>query len=270
MTATDLGAALDDLYAVPLNRFTEKRNELARSLAPHAAAIKALKKPNTAAWAINQVVRAHPDEVEALFAATDRLRHAQRRVLSGGKATDLRGATDERNGIVALLTKLAETILVAAGHAGSQSTLTAVSDSFVAVATDDTGAELLRKGRLTRELTPGSLVDVGGLTLVPDAEPSVPVAGEPDRTAISAARRRRDEARAALKAAREAAKAANVEAARREIEADEAVRRGKVAQEQADFSRRAAEARQSELEQAEEVLAAAEQALHDAGERSGS
>ena len=83
--------------------------------------IKALKKPNLAAWAVNQLARKHPDEVEAIFDVTEKLRHAQRRVLSGGKATELRKATDERNKVVGQLKKLGAKILRDAGSTASAS-----------------------------------------------------------------------------------------------------------------------------------------------------
>lgn len=261
----DVEAALEQLYAARLDEFTATRNALAKELGgAEGATIKALKKPNIVAWAINQLARAHADDVKELFEATEKVRQAQRRVLSGGKASDLRRTTDERNKVAARLTKLVEKILSDAGHSAGASTLAGVRDSFVAVASDDAGADLLRKGRLTRELQPGSIVDVGGLALVPRDEEEEE---EPrrDRNRLQEARRERDEARAALKEARDALKKANSEATRLEIEADSAAKRAKTAQEKAEFARRAADARRAEVEEAEEAVKAAERAVREAG-----
>jgi hypothetical protein len=261
---SNVDAALDKLYAVPLDEFTSTRNALAKELGSHGDEIKTLKKPNLAAWALNQLARRHATELDELFSVTDKLRHAQRRVMSGGKASDLRGATDARNKVASRLTKLAEKILTEAGHAASPSTLSAAGDSFVAVASNDQGAELLRSGRLTRELTPGSVVDVGSLTLVPQAEDDAADEPRPDRSRLKEARAARDEARATLKAARDAAKKANTEATRLEIEADDAAKRAKSAAEKADFAIRAAEARKTDVEEAERAVQEAEQAVRAA------
>ncbi len=255
-----LDSALDRLYGVPLDEFTATRNTLAKELTgDDARQVKALKKPNIAAWALNQLARR--DDLSVLFDATDKLRRAQRRVLSGGKASELRAATDERNRVVSGLTKRAADVLEEAGHAAAASTLSAISDTFVAVASDDVGAELLRKGRLTRELHPQSVVDVGGLTLVesPDEDEALP-----DLGALEAARAAVDEARARVKDAQAAVSEANREAEHLSHEADRAERAATAARESAEFARRAADARKGELDDAERSLAEAREALRDA------
>jgi hypothetical protein len=262
----DLETALDELYAVGIEAFTAKRNELAKQLSgADAGAVRALKKPNLAAWAVNQLARRHPDEVAEVFAVTDKVRHAQRRVLSGGKATDLRKATDERNKVVGRLTSLAEKLLVAAGHGASASTLQAVTDSLMAVASDDEGAERLRKGRLERELEPSAFIDVSGLTLVesPSDEEEAGTHAEPDLSRLHEARRLVSESRGAVKDATAAYKQADREAERLTRAAEEAERRAKAAHEEAEFARRAADARKAEAEEAEQRLVASQAALSD-------
>jgi hypothetical protein len=262
----DVESALDQLYAAGLDEFTTTRNALASELASAGDArastqIKALKKPNLAAWALNQLARNHPAELEELVAATDRVRRAHRRALSGGKAADLREATDERNRVVSRLTKLAGFVLTDAGHAAATATLAAVSDSFVAIASDEVGAELLKKGRLSRELRPGAIVDIGGLTLVPDEADDAASPTERDVSAIQAARVGVNEARQKLKSANDAVREADAEAWRLSGEADEAERRAKAAREAAEFAKRAAEARHVEAEQASQALDDAQEHL---------
>ncbi len=262
----DLESALDRLYAVDLDEFTSTRNRLSSELTSAGdktagIQIKSLKKPNIAAWTLNQLARSHKDELEELFAATDRVRRAHRRALSGGKATDLREATDERNRVVSKLTKIAGAILVEGGHAAATATLAAVSDSFMAIASDDAGADLLRKGRLERELQPGAIADVGGLTLVPDGDDESVPAAKADVTAVQAARVKINQARQRVKDANEALRDADAEAWKVSGEADEAERRAKAAREAAEFAKRAAEGRKSDAEQAAKALEEAEETL---------
>lgn len=240
---------IDRLYTLPLDEFTAARDALAKELrsageGATATRVKGLRKPNLAAWGLNQVARAHAEDVDELFAATERVREVQRKVMSGGKG-DLRGVTDERNRVVARLVKLGSEILRRAGHATSQQTLSAIGDSLVAVASDEEGAELLRAGRLSRELKPQSVVDVGGLTLV-TSEPSE---AEPERPGRDLA----------------ALRAAVKDATKRKEEADRAVEVAEGEAERlaqaAEFARRAAEARRAEAAEAERALAEAEEAL---------
>src|SRR4051794_10486573 len=90
---------IDRLYDLPLSEFTSERNALAaelRASGDHEAAalVKALRKPAAAAWAVNQLVRAEPDLVEALLGAGGELRQAHRQAASGRGADQLRAAAD--------------------------------------------------------------------------------------------------------------------------------------------------------------------------------
>jgi hypothetical protein len=238
------------LYSLPLDEFTAARDKAAKELRASgdkdgAARIKALKKPNIAAWALNQL--AHRGELDELFDVTDRLRDVQRKVMSGAKA-DLRGATDERNAAVAKLTKLAGTVLDEGGHAGAPQTLSQVSDALLAVASDEEGAEVLRAGRLVRELKPGRVVDMGVLGVVesePDEEEAPP---SPDKRAAL------ETAIALAEHAMREADAAEAEARRLADEAEQAERRAKSAAEAAEFARRGAEARRTEADEARRAV----------------
>jgi len=245
-----------ELYRLPIDEFTAARDKLVRELRSGgdkdaAARVKALKKPNLAAWALNQLAHRHPEPLDELFDVTSRVRDAQRKVMSGRKA-DLRAATDERNAVVAKLAKLAQDALEEAGHAASGQTMSAIGDSLVAVASDEEGADTLRTGRLSREFKPGAVVDVGVLGLVADDEEDAPT-GPETRTiesthaALAAARRRAEQTSIA-------ADGAEAEARRLADEADQAERRAKSAGEAAEFARRAAEARRAEADEAAEAL----------------
>lgn len=249
--------SLDDriaeLYRLPLEEFTAARDDLSRDLRGNgdkdaAARVKALKKPNLAAWTLNQLAHRHPDDVSELFDVTAQVRDAQRKVMSGRKA-DLRAATDRRNAVVGRLTRLASDILVDGGHPASPQTMSAIGDSLVAVASDDQGAEALRRGTLTREFKPGAVVDVGVLGVVADEDD-----GEraPEEDASSARVRQAAQRRAEESSL--AAEAAEAEARRLADEAEQAERRAKSAAEAAEFARRAADARRAEADEAAEAL----------------
>jgi hypothetical protein len=59
-----------DLYGLPLDRFTEERNSLAKQLRQdgardQAAAVAKFRKPSAAAWAVNRASFTGSEEEEA-------------------------------------------------------------------------------------------------------------------------------------------------------------------------------------------------------------
>ena len=70
---------IDALYGLALDEFTSARNDLARDLRKQgdrerADAVAKLPKPSRAAWAVNQLARRHPGEVDDLLRAGEELR----------------------------------------------------------------------------------------------------------------------------------------------------------------------------------------------------
>src|SRR4051812_40117151 len=107
---------ISDLYALPLERFTAERNALAAELrsdgdAQGGATVKALRKPSAAAWAVNQLVRAEPDLVEALLGAGGELRQAHRQAASGRGAEQLRAAAEAERAAIEQLMERAPAVL---------------------------------------------------------------------------------------------------------------------------------------------------------------
>src|SRR2546430_2524275 len=79
--AAAVEAAADELYGLPLAEFTRARDERTRALRKGgkrqaAEAVKALRRPTTGAWALNQLARRRRDELERLLATGKRLRGA--------------------------------------------------------------------------------------------------------------------------------------------------------------------------------------------------
>src|SRR4051794_28713740 len=94
---------LDELYAAPLDAFTRTRDALARELAKddraRAEAVRKLKRPSVAAWALNQVARREPAAVRRFLERAKALHDAQ---LAG--SDELRGAlAAERQSATAVL-----------------------------------------------------------------------------------------------------------------------------------------------------------------------
>ena len=246
-TSTDRYAStvahdVDALFALPPEEFTAARDELAKSLEERQAAkeVKALRRPTTAAWAVNQTVRRHPDALERLLAAGREVRSAQRRAASGLSAPTFGKAIAERRRLVIELTDLATAILEEAGRPAELQTR-AIANTFEAAAADEAAAEAVAAGRLSKELTPpAGFEGLGGFEVL-EGEGVDEAAEEegPDPAAARAARlaekwrtrlaTAREELRAAERAADEAARrAADLERdlarARREAEDADAKR----------------------------------------------
>jgi hypothetical protein len=143
------------LYALPPEEFTAARDRLAADLkeageADRAAAVKKLRKPSIVAWAVNAVARDRPEDVEALRAAGQALRRAQRKALSGGGGEDLRSATDERRALVGSLTDAGVAAIGARGAAHRD----AIASTLDAASIDDELGARLHVAVLEREATP--------------------------------------------------------------------------------------------------------------------
>jgi hypothetical protein len=95
----------DELYGLPLEEFVPARDALAKELRAAgdregAAEVKKLVKPSRAAWAVNQLARSHPDEIQALVDAGTALAGAQEELLAGADAAVLRQAAEAARALV--------------------------------------------------------------------------------------------------------------------------------------------------------------------------
>ena len=190
----------DQLYALPIEEFTQARNDAATELRKagrrdEAEEVKALRKPSAVAGAVNRLVREHRDQVEEYLTAAAELRDAQ----VAGKG-DVAAATKRERETLDRLLRLAS------GE---------VRQTLQAAAVDDEAAEELRRGRLERELEPR-----GFGTLLTHAKPAPakpkpkPAKPKPDDRA----------ARVKLRQAQEKLSAARSELARAEAAVEQAQR----------------------------------------------
>jgi DNA repair exonuclease SbcCD ATPase subunit len=240
----DLDAALAALYQLPLEQFVATRDQLARRLRAAgdratARQVAGLRRPPVSAWAANQLAHAAPNAVAELLEAGVALRQAQQDALAGqpGAARRLRTATAHLRAAITRLSARAETLLVRAGHAASDATLTRLAATLQAAATGDEATRAaLAQGRLPGDLDPAGF----GLEVAPaPAEEAAPVTAEPEAPVapVDRADARREQARAA---------------ARRALEQ----------------TRRAAEQARAVLDQAQEAAASRQQVAQQAHQRS--
>jgi hypothetical protein len=237
-----LESELDNLYAAPPADFTRARNDLAQRLkqagqVEDAAAVKQLRKPTVPLWAVNQLARRHTDDVRALLDAGERLRVAQQAALRG-ESQELRTATAEERKILHGLTQRAAELLRETGHSADTKR---IADTLRAAAVDESGRELLQRGRLSEASGFGSFA---GMEIPARSKPEGKTAKPPS----PAAQRRREEQlrklregvtkakRDATKAERAAARAeATLDTARqRLVEANEMVQRAEAELEKAE------------------------------------
>ena len=193
----------DQLYALPIEEFTQARNDAATELRKagrrdEAEEVKALRKPTAVAGAVNRLVREHRDQVEEYLTAAAELRDAQ----VAGKG-DVAAATKRERETLDRLLRLAS------GE---------VRQTLQAAAVDDEAAEELRRGRLERELEPR-----GFGTLLTHAKPApakpkpMPAKPKPDDRAARVKLRQAQEKLSAARSGLAQAEAA-VEQAQRELD----------------------------------------------------
>ena len=147
--------AAEALYGLAPGEFTSARDARAKELRKRgerdaADAVKELRKPTVAAWALNQLARGRPKDVERLLSAGDELRAAQEELLAGGDRSAFQEAASMERELVAQLSADAATLASEAGQrsGGLQEKL---AGTLHAAALDEETAEELRAGRLTRE-----------------------------------------------------------------------------------------------------------------------
>jgi hypothetical protein len=148
-----LDEALDELYGAALDEFVAERKRLANKLGgDDAKEVEALKKPNVAAWVLNQLARRERRDVDLLLDAGHRLRQAQAGVLRGAEKETFEDARRKESDALKRLTKAAERLLRDARGSASASTLAQVEESLRAAAITEEGRELLARGRFTEPL----------------------------------------------------------------------------------------------------------------------
>ena len=255
---TAMSDPVDELYVLPASEFVAARDRLARKLTAakqreRAREIKALPRPNVAAWVVNQLAHKHGAVLRRLIDAGETLRRAQRRVVRGGDADELRTAATRRQDVLRELRRSAAAIL---GTAGSGAHLDAVLATLEAASIDPAAAKAVSAGRLSRELPrPSGFGEASQLSLVVSRRTTPPA--PPVRTA-----RKSTAARAAE--SRRQARELIVEAKRLEREAVRSEQAAARAAKQTASLERARHKHLGRVEQLREELTAAERQAREA------
>jgi hypothetical protein len=257
---------VDDLYGLPLDRFVPERTALTKELRAagqreEAAAVASLRKPSIAAWAVNQLVRSQGRAITSLFEAGQALRNAQAKVLAGrGGGPALRTAAERERNAVDALVKAGRGLLCSDGHELSAAIIERVRETLHAAALDDDAQQLIRGGRLERELR-----HVGFGIEDAAAAPARRATPARRRATAGGASRARGTANGARESGDDRERAARERAESRRVERDRANARKTARALEADARRRVTRAARA-LALAEERRERAERAMHDADE----
>jgi hypothetical protein len=166
------------LYRGVPEGFIEARDALVKRLRDggrddDAAAVKKLRRPTVAAWALDQLAEDAPDAIGELLDAGADLAGAQRATLSGRDPKALRDAAARRRESIAGLTEGAVAALRDAGRAPDPH-VEDIRGTLEAASVDDEVGGRLRTGTLDRTVRPAAgFGDLSGLHLVSrrDEEP---------------------------------------------------------------------------------------------------
>jgi len=256
---------LDRLFGLPLDAFVAARDEAVRMLKrtgdPGAAArVGALRKPSVSAWAVNQLARRHADQLGQLLKSGEHLRAAHRAVLAGGGRAGLADAARVMRAAVSELVETAAGELEAAGRPASEAVRNRIAGTLHAAARGQQGAELVRKGRLLRDLDPSGSA-FADLATGATSEPAGMLRPADDTAARErrqARRRARDQARRQASAAADAAVLARRQAERLRYAADRAEQAAARAREAADAAAKAEQAARERATRTAAELADAE------------
>jgi hypothetical protein len=168
---------VDALYKLPLAEFTAARNALAKRLKQsgrgnEADFVKALAKPSSSAWAVNQLYWNHRDAFDRLIATGERFREAQTSRLSR-KVADMRVALDARREALSHISQTASALLRDVGHNPTPDTMLRVTTTLEALSLYASSTDGPRPGRLTHDVDPPGFESLASF---------VPGAGVAERT----------------------------------------------------------------------------------------
>jgi hypothetical protein len=219
---------IDALYGLPLEQFTNARNELAAELRakgdPEAAdRVKGLAKPTRAAWAVNQVMRTQAKDARDLLEAGARLRKVHEGVTAGtAGANDLREAIESEREAVGRLTDAARGLMSTQGRDLSESIVERVTQTLHALAADSEVRSVADATRLSSERQVAS----AGLLAAPVSKGRSRKSASSARASAAGVRRARERLQRAQREAR-ALRSSRTRAARAVADAERSLVRAR-------------------------------------------
>lgn len=225
-----LHAITSELYGLQPGAFVAARDRWVRAAQDAgetqlAATVKALRRPQVAAWLANQLVRVVPDDLAELLSIGERMREAQAR-LDGDELRDL---TRQRRTAVAELMATAKSHASSAGQRVGEAVLRQVEETLNAAVTDENARDELSGGALTSPLKHAGIGQSSpDLTLATQPARSAGQTGGPasGHPAGSGAKSRRTAAASGTNLDERRAWRENVEAARRALTTAKSLHRG--------------------------------------------
>ncbi|WP_435769343.1 hypothetical protein [Nocardioides sp. SYSU DS0651] len=284
MSDADLLGVADELYSLPLPEFTPARDARAKELkgSPLAPRVKALRKPSTAAWVTNLLVRREAGQVDQLLSVGAALREAQQAMSAG----ELRTLTKQRRQVTAAVTTQARRLAADEGVRVTEAVADQVEATLTAAMVDAECGRAVRSGLLVSALSttgvePMDAAALASALAVPEAlgfeatareapvpgPPALKVVPDPDKEAkaraaaeqrLAAATEEHEEASAAHEEAVAEVERLSARSLQLQAEIDELRRRLAELEEQA-------EAVEEEIAEAEEVRDEASAELRAAG-----
>lgn len=191
----NLADAAEPLFELSPEEFTAERDRIAKELKKQgednqAAAVKALKRPSVTAYALNLVSRKQPGLIEAMLEADERLRTAKSR-------TEMDKAKADRQKAISAITGKATSLLAEQERPVTAQVKEKLTETLLAVATDEDTRERLKSGHLLKEAEAGGF---GGPVTAFDVVP----ADSGERKLLGRASKIRAEAEAKLAEAKKA------------------------------------------------------------------
>ncbi|MDO5503357.1 MAG: hypothetical protein Q4G67_09325 [Actinomycetia bacterium] len=243
-------AAAQRLYGVPPEEFIAARKaEVSHAKddgqKEAAAEIGRLRKPDVAAWALNQVVRERPDVVADLLALGARMRTAQASL----DMAALQGMRVERDEAIAQFCSATATVAGERGQRLAASAQDAVRNTAIAVLADQGASDALASGLLTKALAYSGFGEVDVSEAIAVTGSGVVLAALPGgEVSTQGQESEGTEGAAEQQAAEEARRQARLEQAQAELRAAEQAEES--AQEAADEAAEDLEAAEAELDAA--------------------
>jgi hypothetical protein len=248
----DLDQAIDELYGASLDEFVAERTRLAKELRDvgnpeDAQAVAKLRKPNVAAWVLNQLARRNRRDVDLLLDAGHRLRETQAGALTGQEREGFEQARKAQSDALRRLTREARQLLAEERGGGSATVLNQVEEALRTAAISGAGRELLARGRFVEPLK------ASGFDVVSELAPAAPARTTSRGTARAAERREAEaavkEAKATLREADQAAREAERKADRLRVDWQRAGSAAEELRAQADLAAREVEAAERRAKQ---------------------
>jgi len=182
---------MDDLWRATPDEFVEVRNRVVKELkadgkTAEADAVKALKKPSLALWAVNQLAMTKPHVVEDLTALGAQLEAATADALKGEGPGAMRELDRQRRHAVGDAADAAVAAASEAGQALSAAMVNRVTTTLDNASLAASSRELLTAGRLPAELDSPGFEGLEGL--------AVELLPQPERVEVDQAGRERERA----------------------------------------------------------------------------